>query len=352
MKPAQATATEEPAAAVPEATAPAAVDAAIERIRTGGRLGRDVSLKGAKLIGCDLSGANLAGADLRGADLSRANLTKANLIGAQLEGATLFHATLDKAELLKADLRGADLTQASAVGAGFGGADLAEATLFNCTLTGASFTQSHLRGADLRTADLTSARLRECCLHGADLSQSVLRETDLTKSDVTSTSFQNADLRGSRLGGLSGASHANWVGADISDVDFCGAYLVRRHILDQNYLEEFRAQSRTTEIIYWIWWASSDCGRSFVRWGLWTATLAVAFAMVYPYLEIDLGGRPDNWMTTIYFSVVTLTTLGYGDIVPTSAAARVVVLAEVIIGYVMLGGLLGIFANKMARRAE
>lgn len=349
MRSAQATATLEPDAAVP---APGALDATIERIRAGNRLGRDETLNGAKLIGCDLSGANLAGADLRGADLSRANLTKANLIGAKLEGATLFHATLDKAELLKADLRGADLTQASAVGAGFGGADLEGANLFNCTLTGASFTQSLLRGADVRTADLTGARLRECCLHGADLSQSVLRETDLSKSDVTAASFQNADLRESRLSGLRGASHANWIGADVSNVDFCGAYLVRRHILDQNYLEEFRTQSSMTEAIYWVWWATSDCGRSFVRWGLWTVMLAVAFALIYPYLEIDLGGRPDNWMTTIYFSVVTLTTLGYGDIVPTSALARLVVLAEVIIGYVMLGGLLGIFANKMARRAE
>ena len=57
-------------------------------------------------------------------------------------------------------------------------------------------------------------------------------------------------------------------------------------------------------------------------------------------------------MTTLYFSFVTLTTLGYGDIVPTSAAARIVALVEVITGYMMLGGLLGIFANKMARRAE
>ena len=101
-----------------------------------------------------------------------------------------------------------------------------------------------------------------------------------------------------------------------------------------------------------IWWATSDCGRSFVRWGLWTGVLAVLFAGLYQFVEIDLGGRPDNWMTTLYFSVVTLTTLGYGDIVPTSAMARIVTLVEVITGYMMLGGLLGIFANKMARRAE
>jgi voltage-gated potassium channel Kch len=54
----------------------------------------------------------------------------------------------------------------------------------------------------------------------------------------------------------------------------------------------------------------------------------------------------------IYFSVVTLTTLGYGDIVPSSTAAQVLCMVEVFMGYVMLGGLLSIFSNKMARRAE
>ena len=323
------------------------VDVLIAEVRSGKRLRPGRTLRGAMLIDRDLSGLNLAGADL-----SRANLTRANLVGANLEGAVLFGATLDHAELLKGNLRGADLTQASARGAGFGGANLEDANLFNATLTGATFTQSNLRGVDARTADMTGARLRECCLHDADCSQSALCETDLGESDVRGATFDGADLRRSRLSGLRGATEANWIGADILDVDFCGAYLVRRHILDQNYLHEFRRQSRTTQAVYWVWWATSDCGRSFVRWGLWTATLAVIFALSYQFVELDLGGRPDNWMTTIYFSFVTLTTLGYGDIVPTSVTARLVALIEVIIGYMMLGGLLGIFANKMARRAE
>ena len=328
------------------------VDVRIAELRQGRRLPPGRTLRGAVLIDKDLSGVNLAGADLSGADLSRANLTKANMVGATLEGAVLFGATLDRAELLKANLRGADLTQASARAAGFGGADLEGANLFNATLTGATFTQSNLKGVDARTADMTGARLRGCCLRDADCSQSVLCDADLKESAVHGATFERADLRRSKLSGVRGGAEAKWIGADIIDVDFCGAYLIRRHILDQNYLHEFRRQSKTTEAIYLIWWATSDCGRSFARWGLWTAGLAALFAGVYQFVALDLGGRPDNWMTTLYFSFVTLTTLGYGDIVPTSAAARIVALVEVITGYVMLGGLLGIFANKMARRAE
>ena len=243
------------------ASAPDQLDMMIEQARAGKRLGKAHTLRGVRLIDRDLSGANLACADL-----SRANLTKANLVGARLEGAVLFGATLDRAELLKADLRGADLTDSSATGAGFGGADLEGANFFNTKLAGATFTQSNLKAVDFRTADLTGARLRECCMHGADLSRSVLRGSDLKDSDVTGASFKDADLRESKLAGLRGATSANWIGADIQNVDFRGAYLVRRQIVDQNYLDEFRRQSRMTEAFYWIWWATSDCGRSLLRW--------------------------------------------------------------------------------------
>jgi len=37
---------------------------------------------------------------------------------------------------------------------------------------------------------------------------------------------------------------------------------------------------------------------------------------------------------------------------PTARTAQIVAMAEVFLGYVMLGGLLSIFSNKMARRAE
>ena len=54
----------------------------------------------------------------------------------------------------------------------------------------------------------------------------------------------------------------------------------------------------------------------------------------------------------MYYSVVTLTTLGYGDAVPASLPAQVLAMSEAILGYVGLGDMLSILANKMARRAE
>ncbi len=311
---------------------------------------------GANLVGADLTGADLRGRDLSRADLTDAvlegaDLTEARLTGAILTGARLAGARLERAQMLGADLTGADLTEAKAPGVGLGGAKLVDATLFGADLADATLSHADLRGADLRVANLRGARLRDTSLVGADFARSDLTGADLTHADVDGASFREADLSQSRLKGLTGYTTADWIGVDVFGADYTGAYLARRAIMDQNYLYEFRNQSRLNAFIYRVWWLTSDCGRSFVRWGLWTAVVGLLFALVYTFVPVDFGPNP-TVLSPIYFSVVTLTTLGYGDVLPASTTAQVIVMIQVVMGYVMLGGLLSIFAAKMGRRAE
>ena len=85
--------------------------------------------------------------------------------------------------------------------------------------------------------------------------------------------------------------------------------------------------------------------------GMWTVAIAVFFALAYGFVAVDYGDY-ETAISPFYYSVVTLTTLGYGDVLPASVPAQIVAMCEVVLGYVMLGGLLSIFSNKMARRAE
>jgi hypothetical protein len=164
-------------------------------------------------------------------------------------------------------------------------------------------------------------------------------------------SFQHADLQQCRLHGITDYQHADWLGADLAGAHFTGAYRLRRHAMDQNSLHEFRRESRLNEQIYRLWWLTSDCGRSLSRWGVLTALIVVSFANLYPLLSVDFGDGASA-VTPYYFSVVTLTSLGYGDISPRTPLGQLAVMAEVVVGYLLLGGMLSILANKMARRAD
>jgi hypothetical protein len=71
--------------------------------------------------------------------------------------------------------------------------------------------------------------------------------------------------------------------------------------------------------------------------------LALLFSSLHQTIAAILGGsyltgvdRVDDASAFLYFSVVTLTTVGFGDIVPASDAARAVVVAEALTGQLYL----------------
>jgi len=70
---------------------------------------------------------------------------------------------------------------------------------------------------------------------------------------------------------------------------------------------------------------------------------------------VEVSPAPDKRIPTrftpYYFSIVTFTTLGFGDVTPLNLAAEICLVLEVVLGYVMLGGLISIFASKFARRS-
>lgn len=132
--------------------------------------------------------------------------------------------------------------------------------------------------------------------------------------------------------------------------------ILERYIKDQEFLYVFKYKSKINKIIYRFWWVTSNCGRSLLLWAAWCFLISLLFGFLYmipldgPSLHLN-PHTPSHWFTYFYYSIVTFTTLGFGEITPQNVVAEVLVILEVIIGYVMLGGLISIFANKMARRS-
>ncbi|HEX9793755.1 MAG TPA: pentapeptide repeat-containing protein, partial [Planctomycetota bacterium] len=260
------------------------------------------------LAGADLSKADLRGVDLHGIDLQEAILKEANLDGANLRGANLTRATLD--------------------GAILGGADLSEARMPLASLRGANLNSTKLRNAWLLGAQLTGAKLTR-----ADFSGAMLLHANLSNAEISFATFNGANVAGIRYSrkGLSKNCRATLVSTSL------GNPLFVRHVEDELFINALARRSNSSKFLVWLWWLTSDCGRSFFRLSCWFVAIALGFGILYSnnpdWFEvkerIGVGSPFPTQLTPFYFSVVTLTTLGFGDVTPITPTSEVVVVLEV-----------------------
>ncbi|WP_444892139.1 potassium channel family protein [Microbulbifer sp. TRSA001] len=82
--------------------------------------------------------------------------------------------------------------------------------------------------------------------------------------------------------------------------------------------------------------------------GIFYLSLVPIFGIIY-WLADSLWKTPLGLVESIYFSVVTITTLGYGDISPITDAGRILTGTQALLGIVSIG----LFLNSVSeRRAE
>ena len=340
----------------------------------------------ANLSAAHLDRANLTFCNLKTADLEFASLNGTDLLFANLEGAILWYAHLEGAHLLRAHLKEAKLVFAH----------IEEANLKGTHLEGADLTDAHLGGVDLRRAHFDGAKLSRAHLERANLRYIHLEEAELKEVSLKSANLYNANLKGANLFG------ANFEKVNVTGVAYdrkgyyrgirvetCyGSPMFKRHAQDMDFLEELKERESHYHWgswawgnrLYWLWFYSADCGRTPWKWMAWSIGFACFFAALYtspdwflPYLDgllpagwcqqiqwhwpqfeqtaTTYNGEPLNFLSARYFSIVTFTTLGFGDVVAANATARFLVASEVILGYIMLGGLISIFATLVARRS-
>jgi len=82
----------------------------------------------------------------------------------------------------------------------------------------------------------------------------------------------------------------------------------------------------------------------------------IIFTLAYRFLyfvDQESFSRPlDGFQVAFYFSTITLSTLGYGDIYPQTSAARMLVCFETIFGLVLLAGILSVSISVAMSRSD
>ena len=311
--------------------------------------------------------------DLRFADLKDKDFQNTHIREALFDGAELFRSVFDNSDLEFACFNEANIMETSFINANLRGAHLwikyaSYATFHKAILSGAHFENADLKLVNFKGSDLKKAHFENADLNKADFEGADLDGANLIGADLTNTNFRNANLSNvkwhdgyKKFGGfptmIMKCPPLSVEGTTIIGASFANCRRFERYIKDEQFIQELEENAEKNwllKVLMWGWKATSDYGRSVLRWGL--VSLAMAFFWGILYI---LAGRESfiiennvwNLFAPFYYSIVTFTTLGFGDITPKVWWLQVIVTCEVIMGYVMLGGLISIFANKLARRA-
>jgi len=305
------------------------------------------------LVDTDFSDADLAGRDLADLDFSRSDFFAVN-----------FHHT----NLKKSVFRDADLTNANLTGAALYKADFNGAILQEVTLTGADLTSASCRSADFRGADLAGAKFCDADLRGADFSNCDLTGADFSRADITGAKFHFARMTDANVTHLIYGGYRKMAGLyyGVRDVEATyGNAIFVRDAKDQDYIDTIYqthldkppGPGRDLSLMLFRAWGLIDHGRSLAKVGFYAFIIATLYGLIYlmdmtyDWQIMDYSNSAKTWFTPFYYSVVTYTTLGFGDVTADSLFGEIFVISEVILGYFTLGLLLAILANTIARRS-
>lgn len=264
----------------------------------------------------------------------------------------------------------ADFTHADADDAVFTGADLREAMFRNANVRGATFTRANLEDADFRDTDL----------RGAHLDQAKLDEIDVTDSRINrATQFGDRTAYETQL--------AQTADPDVRRELFESAtwtYRAVQRLASQNARrgQAYEFYNREKDLRRRFAWAEgyslfalkSEAERWVMGYGNnpWRVLAAsliviVVFAGLYPLTggvqevgveraitySLDAPADAPGWwigrvlFKSLYFSITTFATLGYGDFQPVGGSARVLAGVEALLGGLLMALLVVVLLRRI-----
>lgn len=274
------------------------------------------------------------------------------------------------------------------------------ASQFNTSRVGGS---SDLRGIDLSGISLSLCSINNCFLMGANFSGARLDQVELHNTLLVRACFRNARIVLLRMDDRSSIDEIDIAGAALNVVPLKSNVKLREvsyfwlvstasralfHPKDTDLSfkptkhTRFSCVStdgltapenkRLKEYVNWYQHVTHQLEHfnevpflkraqfvfSIITTKYWTsykalAAVALVINLLYGFLFFSLKSLFDgisSYLSAVYYSVVTFTTLGYGDIRPLSDIGRLLVISEVVLGYITLGIFVFLISDKVNKR--
>ena len=273
----------------------------------------------------------------------------------QLDGATLLDLRGIRIEQTQLDgmlIRNVNLRWATIHDVGFKGARLVD-----CNLSQANFSHCYFRRTMFQQCDIVNSRFESCEFPNARFEASRLDFASFRSCeiDLASIAFRadanpqalartcrNLKLNAMSMGRLPDAGEL--------------AYMERTYERQMLYRQAFpregvKPRARFRAVVQWL-----DSLLFNWLWGYGEKPWRLAFGMLvaifgFGTLQFALDGLPGHgWWEHVYFSGVTFSSLGYGDLVPDAPIPRVLAVTEGILGITFLGMLIASATKKIMNR--
>ena len=244
-----------------------------------------------------------------------------------------------------------------------------------------------LRGADLSGMTLTLKNLQHSDLTGANLHNARLEKVGFDFSRLDGANFEGAILEKVDLRRVQSMHRCFWfetifdgvqvpaiehVGLETPyDADCPGANPTRARFVFRHFKELYKglgdndaaglfyeremdtkrhAGPLTERVWWWLLWATCGYGERPVRTVSLFFAIIVTFALAYTQCDVRAPDGPVRDLgTALYFSTITFTSAGYGDVLPVSDVARALAGSEALIGVFMISLFVFVFCRRMER---
>lgn len=322
----------------------------------------------------DFSGAHIPNAEFSNVSFSKSpTFDDADLTGSEMSGLSLDQASFEDADLVRTDL-----SESSIIEGNFNGAILERAALYgtdfrNTKLYGVRLADAHISDhTDFGIRDISDQRVSHIPFRGP------LPAVRYDSRNPESEQYSDAeDKRGGES--ISDHTRAASVYAEVQRVaETNGAsdltsrcFRWRKDMLRKRYLSDEGTGNAANPIRWTLAWISNLIARygdspwRVVYTSIGTITL---FTILYSFsggVQLTSGDSQPlsfNMAPTVsvphcveilaanfYFSFVTFTTLGYGDIRPSGPVARFLASAESFVGAALLALLVAVLARRLTR---
>lgn len=275
--------------------------------------------------------------------------------GGMLHGLFLKNANLENLNLVKrGSKRGFDLT-----GSDLYRANLRGAHLFNIILIRAS-----LMKADLSNANLHCAHLEECNLLGVKLNETKIEHIKIGASLIQESRATALEVQGESEQAKDFYEQAEEIYRNLRKTSehqglftLSGPYL-RKELTMRRFQADYCSMNRISSKIVDLF---CGYGEEPLRVVLFSWALILFSAFFYYFFGLHFGGEFQAFsmdhtlqqnaiffFECLYYSVVTFTTLGYGDFIPVGFS-RVIAALEAFTGSFTIALFVVVFVKKMTR---